>query len=216
MRRPCAYGLAWGTLRRMSRGLELALVFATTLVVSFGVLVHARLKQRRAVQARLDAARSFAVALRDALAFDTTLKPADEPFREGMWALDGVLHGRPLRALVGVGGVLLAVQLPGPAGAGWELVPTQEFQTRGGSYNDPADPHRPLDPAALGAGWSVRGHDAERKIGALSPAIRALLRADVAAPPWVLGGWMRVHHAGDDVAALAAWIHELTGRIAAP
>ncbi len=198
----------------MSRGLELALVFGAALVVALGALAYALLQQHRTVRARLDAARSFAVALRDALAIDASLTPAHEPFREGMWAIDGVLHGRPLRALVGAHVVLLAVQLPGHAGAGWDLTPTREFSARGGSYNDPADPHRPLDPAALGAGWSVRGPDAQRKVDALSPAIRALLRADVDSPPWVLGGWLRLHHPRDEVAVVATWIREQTARIA--
>lgn len=195
----------------MTRGLELALVFGGTLVLGFGVLVRALVQQRRAVRAQLDAARSFASALRDALAIDASLTPAHEPFREGMWAIDGVRHGCRLRVLVGVGVVLLAVQLPGPAA--WDLVPTREFSVRGGLYNDPADPHRPLDPALLGPGWSVRGRDAEQRAQTLSPAIRAQLRADAATPPWILDGWLRVHHANDDITAIAAWIHEWTDRM---
>lgn len=200
----------------MTRGVEVALGLGGALLVSLGVVVHALLQQRRAVRSRLAAARSFAAALRDALGLDASLTPAQEPHREGMWAITATLRGRPLRALVGLDVVLLAVQLPGPAGADWDLVPGRELTARGGLYNDPADPHRPLDPAALGPGWAVRGRDAERKALALSPAIRALLRADAAAPPWVVDGWLRIHHAGTDVTAAAIWIRDITGRIPGP
>ncbi len=200
---------------RVTRGLELPLIFGTALLVLAGVVAQALLRQRRVVRSRLAATRSFAAALRDALAIDASLHPAHEPHREGMWAIDAVLRGRPLRALVGVDVVLLAVQLPGPAGAGWDLVPTREFATRGGLYNDPADPHRALDPAALGPGWSLRGRDAERKVQALSPSIRTLLRADAMTPPCVVDGWLRIHHTGADVTATAVWIRDITDRIAA-
>ena len=58
------------------------------------------------------------------------------------------------------------------------------------------------------------GVDAERKADLLSPAIRALLTTDRVAPPWVLGGWLRTHWAGDDVSAAATWIRELAARLA--
>lgn len=197
----------------MSRGLELAVVFGAALLLLCGVVVYALLQQRRAVQARLAATRSFAASLRDALAIGASLEPAREPFREGMWAIAGVLRGRPLRVRVGAGVVMLDVQLPGAAGAGWDLVPTREFAARGGLHDDPEDPSRRLDPAALGVGWSVRGQDAERKAGLLSPTIRALLRADAATPPWIVDGWLRIGHAGDDVAAAAEWIRVLIGQV---
>ncbi|MCB9701231.1 MAG: hypothetical protein H6711_05025 [Myxococcales bacterium] len=181
-----------------------AVALLGALAASAAITGLALLSGARERRARLARTRPAAAALAEALGLPPP-RPCEEPWREGLWQIDGVVEGRLLRLLVGPSGVELSFAVAGAEGL--DLARDEDFG-RGGIASPPEDPYQRLPVEVAGPGWWVRGVDGPRRALALpGPLGEALREGRVALVDGRLTAFFAASDA--DAAAIRALVQRL-------